>query len=768
MADLQCIPVVFTFRPGNYYNDTLLKSACTPDCDKSLESWEAGIFGNCHDVPWTDAYNESAPIETVPNLVRYNYNQTCRMDSGRYCNAVLGAAAASGGGGNSSACDLCAVKALQFAAGSPYYDGSMLQAQSVYQQLTSSCGVTGLPLSTTTLSFLTSTSTTPSPTPTCAGKTYSIQSGDDCHSIAKSQGIGTMWLMTDNNLPAWCNDFPTTGDLCLVNTCSVYTVQQNDTCDSMAAANSISTVQLHAWNPSINAGCSNLNSSIGFEVCINEPGQKYITPNETFTATTATTPAPVPTNVADGTNTECGQYYQAVAGDYCNLLTLKFGISLEDFIFLNPAINENCTNLYADESYCVEAVGDINTYSGRPGYVTATPTYSMIPWDSWPDATFTPNTTTSTGLPLASGTRRDCNIYMDGDDYQFPDAAVDGTTQCDIVAGFWGISVTDLTYWNPSLNASSANCSLSTGLSYCAIWVDVPAPAIPTTTSAPIRDGAVANCTYYYDVEAGLTCQDVLDYTCLTIAQFYAMNPAVGADCSGLWLGYQYCVRTDDYVDLIGCSDGDDNSTTTTQTGTLTAPPTTGTQTGTAVPSTTAPGPTQTGQPANCNAWYIAQGKTTQPPPRNIYALSLTKRMTDGDSCASVETTYLISAAQFLAWNPAVSEDCSTGFWAGYAYCVGTTDAPVSTPAATTTTSAASTTTTAAVVPSPTQENSIVSNCNKYAQAAEGDYCSLFAEENGITAAELYAWNAVLGEDGSGCDTQFWLGYWYCIGVAAS
>lgn len=50
----------------------------------------------------------------------------------------------------------------------------------------------------------------------------------------------------------------------------------------------------------------------------------------------------------------------------------------------------------------------------------------------------------------------------------------------------------------------------------------------------------MANCTYYYDVEAGLTCQDVLDYTCLTIAQFYAMNPAVGADCSGLWLGKHF------------------------------------------------------------------------------------------------------------------------------------------------------------------------------------------------------------------------------------
>ncbi|KAF7555896.1 hypothetical protein G7Z17_g1834 [Cylindrodendrum hubeiense] len=42
----------------------------------------------------------------------------------------------------------------------------------------------------------------------------------------------------------------------------------------------------------------------------------------------------------------------------CNLLTLKFSISLADFIFLNPAVNENCTNLFAEESYCVEAVNN--------------------------------------------------------------------------------------------------------------------------------------------------------------------------------------------------------------------------------------------------------------------------------------------------------------------------------------------------------------------------------------------------------------------------
>lgn len=36
---------------------------------------------------------------------------------------------------------------------------------------------------------------------------------------------------------------------------------------------------------------------------------------------------------------------------------------------------------------------------------------------------------------------------------------------------------------------------------------------------------------------ARMTCQVLLDMYSLTIAQFFAYNPAVGADCSGLWLG---------------------------------------------------------------------------------------------------------------------------------------------------------------------------------------------------------------------------------------
>lgn len=98
---------------------------------------------------------------------------------------------------------------------------------------------------------------------------------------------------------------------------------------------------------------------VGFSLCVSLPGEPYIAPSPTtLPPSIPITPAPVPTNVASGTNTYCGTYYEARLGDYCNQVMMKFGISLVDFVFLNTAINENCTNLFAYEAYCVQPVGD--------------------------------------------------------------------------------------------------------------------------------------------------------------------------------------------------------------------------------------------------------------------------------------------------------------------------------------------------------------------------------------------------------------------------
>lgn len=108
-------------------------------------------------------------------------------------------------------------------------------------------------------------------------------------------------------------------------------------------------------------GCYNLVKMNGTSVCVSSPGRRYNPPTATSglpQGSIPTTAVPVPTDIANGTTRYCAKYYDVQSGDYCNLLSIIFGISIKDFVILNPAINENCTNLYADESYCVAAVGD--------------------------------------------------------------------------------------------------------------------------------------------------------------------------------------------------------------------------------------------------------------------------------------------------------------------------------------------------------------------------------------------------------------------------
>ncbi|KAL0257641.1 hypothetical protein SLS55_006804 [Diplodia seriata] len=203
--------------------------------------------------------------------------------------------------------------------------------------------------------------------------------------------------------------------------------------------------------------------------------------------------------------------------------------------------------------------------------------------------------------------------------------------------------------------------------------------------------------------------------------------------------GYRYCVRTPDYEDP--------------------TPPSTSTTT-TAPAAPTATSPVLPGQPANCVKWYTVKGMS-----RRRKGRAAANATAEGDSCATVENAMFITHAQFLEWNPEVSDDCGTGFWLGYGYCVGTSD---DSPTRSSSVASSTTTTTATPAPSPTQDNNAPSACNSWSQAQEGDYCALFADRNGVTPEQLYEWNSVLGSDGSSCNTMFWATYWYCVGVSAS
>lgn len=481
----------------------------------------------------------------IPGSLQYSFQSTCLQDGGgRYCGPVAALAAAFSDPGVSSFnhisniteqdrnpddCDLCMAERLRLRAGSPYFDGPIVASQSIYESMTASCSITGRPIAKTTLDYFTAT-----PTPmanTCEGSVYTVKPWDDCYTISRNQSVGTAWLLADNNLDAYCNNFPAEDTvLCITNKCTTVTIGINKTCAAIASAANITETQLHAWNPVINYACSNLKQMNGSEVCVAAPGRKFVEPTDTsgLPPVTPTVPAATPTGMAEGSGGKpCGRWYTVQQGDYCNLLTLRFGISLADLLFLNAGINTNCTNLFAEESYCVQAVGDINTYPGRPGYMSVTidpsATFTGVPFAQLPNATASPYSRLYTPLSTATGTRDDCVQYFAGDDYQVNVTGSTFASPCVLAATVYNVDLDSFASWNAGLgDVTSPSCAFQKGVSYCGSWylqkpdeLDVVTTATGTETPAgptppaSTMSGEPGNCNKWAIVKTGVTCTNM-------------------------------------------------------------------------------------------------------------------------------------------------------------------------------------------------------------------------------------------------------------------
>ncbi|KAF8149608.1 hypothetical protein K438DRAFT_1503971, partial [Mycena galopus ATCC 62051] len=96
-----------------------------------------------------------------------------------------------------------------------------------------------------------------------------------------------------------------------------YTVVSGDTCSSIESKNGVSDAQLHALNPAINSGCTNL--QVGQTLCL---------------------------VASTGVGAGCTQTYTVVSGDTCAAIELKTGVSDAQLHALNPAINSGCTSMF--------------------------------------------------------------------------------------------------------------------------------------------------------------------------------------------------------------------------------------------------------------------------------------------------------------------------------------------------------------------------------------------------------------------------------------
>jgi len=167
---------------------------------------------------------------------------------------------------------------------------------------------------------------------------------------------------------------------------------------------------------------------------------------------------------------------------------------------------------------------------------------------------------------------------------------------------------------------------------------------------------------------------------------------------------------------------------------------------------------------------------TTTPTPMQPGVLSLGNgckmfaQAPKGDYCYNFAQEFSISTAQLYSWNSVLGvggANCSNNFWAGNWYCIS--GPPIPSSSSSKISSSATSlkpASTAPVAPSPTQSG-ISPKCNKWAEAGDGDYCYIFAQNNGITTAQLYQWNTVLGSGGANCSTLFWKGEYYCVGVSS-
>lgn len=290
---------------------------------------------------------------------------------------------------------------------------------------------------------------------------------------------------------------------------------------------------------------------------------------------------------------------------------------------------------------------------------------------------------------------------------------------CESIATDWGITDAQFYSYNPQVGANCAS-GIVVGDDYCVEWDN---GALPTTSSSsytfkttstftsstasgptPEQTGIIPTCDAYYKVVSGDSCQKIVDnYGTFTLSDFYSWNPAIGSDCSSLYLGYYVCVGVP---------------------GTPTSRPTSS-----ASATPTGPSPEQTGIISTCTSFY---------------------KVVSGDTCQKITDNYgTFTLANFYSWNPAVGSDCS-GLLLGYYVCVGVPGTP-------TTKSITSSTSTG---PSP-EQTGIISTCKSYYKVVSGDTCQKIVDHYGtFTLANFYSWNPAVGSDCSG----LLLGYYVCVG----
>ncbi|KAK8146894.1 hypothetical protein G3M48_002469 [Beauveria asiatica] len=239
----------------------------------------------------------------------------------------------------------------------------------------------------------------------------------------------------------------------------------------------------------------------------------------------------------------------------------------------------------------------------------------------------------------------------------------------------------------------------------------------------PFHTGTTPYCSFWYDNDGSMTCEDVIIAFGLSMDQFGKWNPSVTSDCENFLKGHSYCMETKDEPIMSTTTTSSPVSDATTTTITTPTKPDNGIET---------PSPMQPGMVSNCNKFYWVE---------------------TGQHCDMIAAKEGISVSDFLTWNPKAGAKCS-GLWAETYACVSVIGYTRPTRAVPDN---------GVQTPSPTQPG-MVANCNKFRFVYEGDSCVDVAAKAGISVSDLVRWNPQVGSKCSG----LWANTYACVGVMPS
>ncbi|KAH8682066.1 hypothetical protein BX600DRAFT_544497 [Xylariales sp. PMI_506] len=513
------------------FNSSILTEVCTTTCSASLAAQLRRISGACGTGTITFTSGTQLYPAWFAEQALELYDQACLTDpSGNFCSPEVGELVGIDPANQQFTttvtatdaafeCNSCFLSLMSTRLEQPLASNDGLSY--MYSSITSSCNITSMAITpiptTTTWSITPTTSSTTSPT--CSGTEYHVQPSDTCYSVSMSQGISTIDLLTANDLQAYCANFPTSGTLCIPSSsvCTPYTVQAGDTCVSIAQSLAILTsfAQIVSWNPEVGGSCDNIVNMMESVICVSNPGGTWINPSSSSATTSSTstntihmTPFsmfPSQTTIvaanytiipwANGTRTDC-QYYldppvltnqsTNTTSFLCTDAALAYGITLNELLEWNPSLpsGSSCT-MDSGEQYCV------GTYITQAN---------------------------------ATATCVEYELTVPGYD-------------CYTFSNLYGVDYSQFLLWNPEVGDNCENFAM--GTEYCVAVYGYKQPGIISTCNLFVT----ANDTNWIDQP----CQIIETEYGISHLRFVAWNPVVQDNCTGLYLGYDYCVSIPNY-----------------------------------------------------------------------------------------------------------------------------------------------------------------------------------------------------------------------------